>query len=116
MKPSSLKRTAVACAVAGTISAASPASEADVINLSWSGAFTILLSAGVPYPNSPSDYKGLSTTAYRNGYYANGGAGFGVALVCLAILFGQGRRHKLPMGAFLAFPEGRRLWASCLAV
>ena len=77
MKPSSLKRTAVACAVAGTISAASPASEADVINLSWSGAFTILLSAGVPYPNSPSDYKGLSTTAYRNGYYANGGAGFG---------------------------------------
>ena len=78
MNPASFRKTTVAVAVAGTLAAAGiPKAEAVVINLSWSGAFTILLPTGVPYPNSPSDYKGLSTTAYPNGYYANGAAGFG---------------------------------------
>jgi hypothetical protein len=59
----SFRKTAVAAALAGTFAAAVPA-EAEVMNFSWSGAFTMLSPAGSPVRNSPSDYV--------SGFYANG--------------------------------------------
>ena len=70
-----LKKTALALAVGGTFVAASPA-DANVINLSWRGAFTMINPAGVAIYNSGSDYQG-ARIQYANGYYANGAAGFG---------------------------------------
>jgi hypothetical protein len=64
MKTSSSKKTTVAVAVAGTIAAAIPPAEANVINVSWRGAFTFLNPAGAPVQNTQSDYA--------FGYYANG--------------------------------------------
>lgn len=62
---SSFKKTALASVLAGTFAAAAiPAAEANVVNVSWSGAFTMLNPAGAPVANSPSDYA--------SGYYANG--------------------------------------------
>jgi len=61
----SFRKTVVAAAVAGTFAAAgAPRAEANVVNFSWSGAFTTLLSGGAPYRNISSDYAA--------GYYANG--------------------------------------------
>jgi hypothetical protein len=62
---SSFKKTALASVVAGalTAGAAIPQAEADVLNVSWSGAFTMLQPTGTVLRNSPSDY------AY--GLYAN---------------------------------------------
>lgn len=62
---SSFKKTALASVMAGTFAAAAiPAAEANVVNVSWNGAFTMLSPAGSPVKNSPSDYV--------SGYYANG--------------------------------------------
>lgn len=62
---SSFKKTALAAVVAGTFAAAgAPQAEANVVNVTWSGAFTMLNGAGSPVANSPSDYL--------SGYYANG--------------------------------------------
>jgi hypothetical protein len=63
---SSFKKTALASVVAGalTAGAAIPQAEADVLYVSWSGAFTMLSAAGGGLLNSPSDYQ--------FGYYANG--------------------------------------------
>ena len=66
----------VAAAVAGALTATIPEAQADVISLSWSGAFTMLNPAGVAINNTPSDYQGAGTQ-YANGYYANGAPGFG---------------------------------------
>jgi len=72
MNTSSLKKTAVAAAVAGTLAAAGiPAAEANVVNLSWKGAFTFLGPTGSYIKNSPSDYA--------NGFYGVTGAGSGPA-------------------------------------
>jgi hypothetical protein len=65
MNTSSCRKTAVAAAVAGTFAAVTvPPTQADVVNLSWIGAFTLLNTAGAPYLNPTSDYM--------SGYYANG--------------------------------------------
>ena len=70
MISTSLKKTAVAAAVASTLTgAAISAAEADVLNLSWTGAFTILNSTGAPFANSPSDWA--------SGYYAIAGPAHG---------------------------------------
>jgi hypothetical protein len=67
---SSFKKTAIASVIAGTFAAAAiPAAEANVLNVSWSGAFTMLNGAGEPVANSPSDYAA--------GVYANGAIGQG---------------------------------------
>lgn len=69
---SSFKKTAIASVIAGTFAtAAIPAAEANVVNVSWSGAFTMLNPAGGPVPNSGSDYA--------SGYSGNGGPGYGPA-------------------------------------
>jgi len=67
---SSLKKTALAAVVAGTFGvAAIPAAQADVLNLSWTGVFTMLNSTGGPVANSPSDWA--------SGYYGIAGAAHG---------------------------------------
>jgi hypothetical protein len=67
---SSFKKTAVAAAVVGTFAAAIPQAEANVVNFSWSGAWTFLNPTGAPFQNNPSDYA--------TGYYADGdGTSFG---------------------------------------
>lgn len=72
------KKTALASVMAAAVMGAGiPAAEANVINVSWSGAFTMLNPAGSALTNSPSDYQGLTGTVYANGYYANGAASFG---------------------------------------
>jgi hypothetical protein len=63
MNNSSLRKTAVAAAVAGML-AAGGAAQADVVNFSWRGAFTLLNPTGDAVFNSPTDYQ--------FGYYANG--------------------------------------------
>lgn len=64
MKPT-FRKAAVAMAVAGTVGIALvPQVEANVLNFSWTGAFTMLNPAGQAVRNSPTDYA--------NGYYANG--------------------------------------------
>lgn len=70
------KKTALASVVAAAFAtgAGIPAAEANVLNVSWTGAFTMLNPAGLALTNSPSDYTG---TTGPNGYYANGAAGFG---------------------------------------
>jgi hypothetical protein len=60
---SSLGKTAVAAAVTGML-AASGSAQADVVNFSWSGAFTWLDLYGARIPNTGSDYQA--------GFYANG--------------------------------------------
>jgi len=74
---SSFKKTALATVVAGTFAAAAavPVAEANVLNVSWSGAFTMLNPAGAALTNAPSDYQGNSF--YANGFYGNGAASFG---------------------------------------
>jgi len=72
MRSSSLKKTAMAAAVAGTLATAIPPAEANVINFSWRGALTMLTNVGDPVVSSSSDYA--------SGYYANGdgsGSSFG---------------------------------------
>jgi hypothetical protein len=64
----SSKRTILAIAVTSGL-AGVPSAYADVINLSWHGAFTWLSTAGEPLTNSITDYQ--------SGYYGNGAAGFG---------------------------------------
>jgi hypothetical protein len=79
MKTTSFKKTAVAAAVAGTLAAAGiPAAEANVVNLSWKGAFTFLTPLdpsnefyGSAITNSPSDYA--------NGFYGVTGTASGPA-------------------------------------
>ena len=72
------KKTALASVVAAAVMGAGvPAAEANVLNVSWTGAFTMLNPAGAALTNAPSDYKGLTGTQYANGYYANGAASFG---------------------------------------
>lgn len=68
MNSSLFKKTAIAAAVAGAFGVTATA-EANVVNVSWTGAFTMLNPAGAPVANSPSDYAA--------GYYANGGPGYG---------------------------------------
>ncbi len=66
MNSSLFKKTAIAAAVAGACAATLPA-QANVLNVSWDGAFTMVspkAGGGGPVKNSPSDYAG--------GYYANG--------------------------------------------
>jgi hypothetical protein len=65
---SSFKKTALASVVAGalTAGAAIPQAEADVLYVSWSGAFTMLNKSGGAFLSSASDYV--------SGYYANGDA------------------------------------------
>jgi hypothetical protein len=63
MNTSSLRKTAMAAAIAGTFTAAIPQAQADVVNFSWSGAFAVLSPTGTPYRNINSDYY--------YGYYAN---------------------------------------------
>ena len=64
MNPS-FKKTALAAVVAGTFAAAgAPQAEANVVNVSWTGAFTMLNNTGAPVSNAPSDYQ--------SGVYANG--------------------------------------------
>jgi hypothetical protein len=70
MNPSLLKKSAVAIAVAGLFGATGPAA-ADVVNLSWNGAFTFLNPTGDLIPNSPSDYA--------QGFYGVTGAASGPA-------------------------------------
>jgi len=64
MDNSSLKKTVMAAAVAGAFAAAIPQAEADVVNISWSGAFTWINPLGNPIQNLATDYI--------SGYYANG--------------------------------------------
>jgi len=62
---SSFKKTALASVLAGTFAAAAmPAAEANVLNVSWKGAFTMLNAGGLLTANAPSDYT--------YGKYANG--------------------------------------------
>jgi len=65
---SSLRKTAIAAAVAGTLVAAAMPAEANVVNFSWRGAFTFLNPSGLPVANLSSDYV-------AGGYYANGDGG-----------------------------------------
>lgn len=67
---SSFKKTALAAVVAGTFAAVgAPQAQANVVNVSWSGAFTMLGGGGSPVPNAGS--------WYQSGFYstANGGQG-----------------------------------------
>ena len=65
MTASSIRQTAVAVAVAGTLAAgAAPSAQANVLNVSWSGAFTMLNPTGGDFGNVSSDYVA--------GYYGNG--------------------------------------------
>ncbi len=69
---SSFKKTALASLVAGTLGvAAIPAAQANVVNVSFKGAFTMLNSSGYAVTNSPSDYK--------NGFYGVTGGASGPA-------------------------------------
>ena len=64
------KKTALASVVAVAVgSAAIPAAEANVLNVSWTGAFTMLNPTGSPVVNSPSDYAA--------GLYGNGDSNTG---------------------------------------
>jgi hypothetical protein len=55
----------MAVAVTGTLAIiAGPPAQADVVNFSWSGAFTFLNATGAPFGSLGSDYAG--------GFYANG--------------------------------------------
>jgi len=68
MNPS-FKKTALAAVVAGTFAAAgAPQVEANVVNVSWTGAFTMLGPGGTSVPNAGSNYAA--------GFYstANGGS------------------------------------------
>ncbi len=113
MKTSSLKKTAVAAAVAGTLAAAGiPAAEANVVNLSWKGAFTFLNPTGSPIQNSPTDYangfygvtgtaSGPATTHGWKGYRTpisgtmsfDTNTGAGVATINSFLLFGNGNAN-----------------------
>jgi hypothetical protein len=65
MNALSLKKNAVAVAVVGALATASaPQAEANVVNLSWTGAFTLLNPTGAPIKNLSTDYT--------YGFYANG--------------------------------------------
>jgi hypothetical protein len=64
MNTSSLRKTAMAAAIAGTFTAAIPQAQADVVNFSWSGAFTILTPIGTPLRNANTDYVA--------GFYSDG--------------------------------------------
>ena len=67
---SMFKKAVLSAAVAGTFAAvATVPAEANVLNVSWTGAFTMLNKTGGPVVNGPSDYA--------SGYYANGGLGYG---------------------------------------
>jgi hypothetical protein len=73
---SSFKKTALASVVAGalTAGAAIPQAEADVLYVSWQGAFTMLTPTGTVLRNNPSDYV---YGEYANGdgnVYGSGGA------------------------------------------
>lgn len=62
---SSFKKTALASVIAGTFAtAAIPAAEANVMNVSWIGAFTMLNATGSAVANAGSDY---TTGSYANG-------------------------------------------------
>lgn len=66
------KKTALATLVAGTLAgAAIPAAHANVVNVSFKGAFTMLNPSGYAITNSPSDYK--------NGFYGVTGTASGPA-------------------------------------
>jgi hypothetical protein len=67
---SMFKKTVLAAAVAGAVGAALPA-EANVLNVSFKGAFTMLNPSGSALTNSPSDYK--------NGFYGVTGTNSGPA-------------------------------------
>ena len=72
MNSSFFKKTALATLVAGTLAgAAIPAAQANVVNVSFKGAFTMLNPSGYAVTNSPSDYK--------NGFYGVTGAASGPA-------------------------------------
>jgi hypothetical protein len=62
------RKTALAAAVAGLFGASGQA-EAQVLNFSWTGAFTLLSIAGAPIVNSPTDWAA--------GYYAIPGPAHG---------------------------------------
>jgi hypothetical protein len=64
------KKTVLAAAVAGAVGAALPA-EANVVNVSFQGAFTMLNPSGSPVANTPSDYA--------NGFYGVTGGASGPA-------------------------------------
>jgi hypothetical protein len=68
MDTSSFRRTAVA-AIAGTFTAAIPQAHANVVNLSWYGAYAALNPAG--------DATQISPTDYVSGYYSNGDSSTG---------------------------------------
>ncbi len=69
MKPT-FRKTAVAMAVAGVAGTVLvPEAEANVVNLSWRGAFTFLGESGAPIANIASDYMA--------GYYGNGDSSSG---------------------------------------
>ncbi len=70
MKTASLKKTALAAAIAGTFAVtAIPQAKANVLNLSWTGAFTFLNSTAIAIVNSPTDFA--------SGYYGIAGAAHG---------------------------------------
>jgi len=69
METSSLKKTAMVAAVAGTLAITAPSAQANVLNFSWTGAFTFLNQAGTPIQNTGSDYA--------TGHYADGSGGSG---------------------------------------
>jgi hypothetical protein len=70
MNSMSHRKTTVAAVVAGTFTAvAFPPAQADVVNLSWRGAFTLLNNSGTGYPYPGSDYM--------SGYYGNGDSSAG---------------------------------------
>lgn len=74
---SSFKKTALASVVAGalTAGAAIPQAQADVLYVSWAGAFTMLQPSGTVLRNSPSDYQyGRYANADGNPYVGYGGA------------------------------------------
>ena len=64
MTTSSLRKTAIAAALAGTFTAAIPQAEANVVNLSWYGAYAALNPTGTGIRISPTDYVA--------GVYSNG--------------------------------------------
>jgi len=69
---SSFKKTALASVVAATLgTVAIPAAEANVLNVSWTGAFTMLNPSGGAFRSLASDYVGAGGA---NGYYGNGNA------------------------------------------
>jgi hypothetical protein len=71
MNTTSFGKATVAAAVAGALGVTGfPQAEANVINLSWQGAFTMLSPTGSAVVNSPSDYAA--------GYYANGDGQAGI--------------------------------------